>query len=432
MNWTALRFWMMRQSNGCSTPVQRSSAAKQWFQELAQTTKKPQKWRKQIHHTLFHRESSFAFYALNAWLISLWNRGIPVSGDRGVPHSQVHPCPHSRVRPCPHSRVRVLTYGYAPDRGIPVSGNRGIPVQPVTESCFRLLYRTNLFLFKRSMFMQNKEVLWKYPVRLISRNYRSLVVTRHQWTGYQPECCIFTMQLLMAWRKSDCSTHWKQLLASDTWSNFNVCVAEVRRSMCFVKEGWREHRFCVDWGKLWSGSQDMLERFSVLCFTILSHLIPDERGMIEMVNELCWLGCWLKHRLHANWRYDAGLPDWPFHLCMANFEKFGHFLNALAMKNHTWPFYEIWPFFQFLHYNEIVNKYYVVFCIFWRDFMSVLQQHHGTSTLYCFEVRSNDLTLAASWFCTNVSVSDSLMDTVGSCYTCNWRLLHSVVWLIMF
>jgi len=30
---------------------------------------------------------------------------------------------------------------------------------------------------------------------------------------------------------------------------------------------------------------------------------------------------------------------------MANFEKFGHFLNALAMKKHTWPFCEIWPFF---------------------------------------------------------------------------------------
>jgi len=62
----------------------------------------------------------------------------------------------------------------------------------------------------------------------------------------------------------------------------------------------------------------------------------------------------------------------------------------------------------------------------------LLQQHHGTSTLYCFEVCSNDLTLAANWFCTYVSVSDSRMDTIGRCYTCIWRLLYSVVWLIMF
>jgi len=30
---------------------------------------------------------------------------------------------------------------------------------------------------------------------------------------------------------------------------------------------------------------------------------------------------------------------------MANFEKFGHFGSALAMKKHIWPFYKIWPFF---------------------------------------------------------------------------------------
>jgi len=61
--------------------------------------------------------------------------------------------------------------------------------------------------------------------------------------------------------------------------------------------------------------------------------------------------------------------------------------------------------------------------------MSVLQQHHGTSTLYFFEVCSNDLTLAASWFCTYVSGNDSLMDTIGSCYTCIWGLLYLVMWL---
>jgi len=30
---------------------------------------------------------------------------------------------------------------------------------------------------------------------------------------------------------------------------------------------------------------------------------------------------------------------------MANFENFGHFLTALAMKKRIWPFCEIWPFF---------------------------------------------------------------------------------------
>jgi len=33
---------------------------------------------------------------------------------------------------------------------------------------------------------------------------------------------------------------------------------------------------------------------------------------------------------------------------MANFEKFGQFLTALAMKKRIWPFCEIWPFFGHL------------------------------------------------------------------------------------
>jgi len=36
----AWRFWTMKQSNGCSTPSPRFSAAKQWFKQLAQKTKK--------------------------------------------------------------------------------------------------------------------------------------------------------------------------------------------------------------------------------------------------------------------------------------------------------------------------------------------------------------------------------------------------------
>jgi len=39
MDCMAWQFWMMRQWNGCSTPAPRSSAAKQWFQQLAQKKK---------------------------------------------------------------------------------------------------------------------------------------------------------------------------------------------------------------------------------------------------------------------------------------------------------------------------------------------------------------------------------------------------------
>ena len=39
MDCTPWRFWTMRQLNGCSTPAPKSSAAKQWLQELAQKKK---------------------------------------------------------------------------------------------------------------------------------------------------------------------------------------------------------------------------------------------------------------------------------------------------------------------------------------------------------------------------------------------------------
>ena len=44
MDCMAWRFWTMRQVNGCSTPAPRSSAAKQWFEQLAQKTKKKFIW----------------------------------------------------------------------------------------------------------------------------------------------------------------------------------------------------------------------------------------------------------------------------------------------------------------------------------------------------------------------------------------------------
>ena len=43
MDCMAWRFWTMRQLNGCSTSAPRSSAAKQWFEQLAQE-KKVQKY----------------------------------------------------------------------------------------------------------------------------------------------------------------------------------------------------------------------------------------------------------------------------------------------------------------------------------------------------------------------------------------------------
>jgi len=103
---------------------------------------------------------------------------------------------------------------------------------------------------------------------------------------------------------------------------------------------------------------------------------------------------------------------------------------------NTWPFYEIWPFlghfFSCSHCNEYFNKYFVFFTFLDGLHVNVtVTPRHGASPLCCFEVCSNDSTLAASWFCTNVSVSDSLMLAIGSCYTCIWRLLHSVVWLIV-
>jgi len=40
MDCTTWQFWTMRQSNGCSTPASRSSAAKQWLEQLARKKKK--------------------------------------------------------------------------------------------------------------------------------------------------------------------------------------------------------------------------------------------------------------------------------------------------------------------------------------------------------------------------------------------------------
>jgi len=53
MDCTAWRFWTMRRANSCSKPVPRSSAAKQWFEELAQKMKKKKLWTTHTNFILF-------------------------------------------------------------------------------------------------------------------------------------------------------------------------------------------------------------------------------------------------------------------------------------------------------------------------------------------------------------------------------------------
>jgi len=110
---------------------------------------------------------------------------------------------------------------------------------------------------------------------------------------------------------------------------------------------------------------------------------------------------------------ESGLPDWPWN---GQFKKFGNFLTALAMKKCIWPFCEIWSFFQFV---TVKVSFHLIFClfVFFRQSScpSLLQWHRGTSTFYCFEVciNLNDLALAVSRICIDVSVSDNLLVTIG-------------------
>ena len=121
----------------------------------------------------------------------------------------------------------------------------------------------------------------------------------------------------------------------------------------------------------------------------------------------------------------AGLPGWPFHCILKNlaiFEihwpwknrighvmKFGHFFSFHTAMKFSINILSFLHFSEGLHVSVTATPWYF--------------------NLVFFEVCSNDLTLAASWFCTNVSSNDSLMDTIGSCYTCIWGLLCLVVWL---
>ena len=64
MDCMAWRFWMMRQPNGCSTPAPRSSAAKQWIEELAQMMMMEIQWTQ-----LFGKDVFWIFSIVAAWVL---------------------------------------------------------------------------------------------------------------------------------------------------------------------------------------------------------------------------------------------------------------------------------------------------------------------------------------------------------------------------
>ena len=68
MDCMAWRFWTMRQSNGCSTSALRSSAAKEWFQQLAQK-RITFMWWKQIHCWCFgkYKPNPITWFELTFW-----------------------------------------------------------------------------------------------------------------------------------------------------------------------------------------------------------------------------------------------------------------------------------------------------------------------------------------------------------------------------
>jgi len=59
---------------------------------------------------------------------------------------------------------------------------------------------------------------------------------------------------------------------------------------------------------------------------------------------------------------------------MANFEKFGHFLTALAMKNAFGYFVKLVHFLAIflVCHCRIKFSLNIVFCIFWTVFMSLI------------------------------------------------------------
>jgi len=69
----AWRFWTMRQPNGCSTPAPKSSATKQWIEELAQKKK----------NVIF--ESTRLNYTVQSCKFYFWRRHVQLLIERQRP-----------------------------------------------------------------------------------------------------------------------------------------------------------------------------------------------------------------------------------------------------------------------------------------------------------------------------------------------------------
>ena len=105
MECMAWRFWTMRQSNGCSTPALRSSAANQWLEELAQKKKK-RKFEYVIYICIVWKSLVCkSACAHNNWLQSVaierqkcWKpwKNIIVDTEQAVDASKVH-CPFTTL-----------------------------------------------------------------------------------------------------------------------------------------------------------------------------------------------------------------------------------------------------------------------------------------------------------------------------------------------
>ena len=119
---------------------------------------------------------------------------------------------------------------------------------------------------------------------------------------------------------------------------------------------------------------------------------------------LCWRGA------------KAGLPDWPFHSQFRKIRPFfncaGHEKTCLAILYH-WAIF--WPFFGLSLWNK-VSLNILSFCIFRTVFIPlIVTVTPWQFDLFFFEVCSIDLALAVIRFCTDVSVSDNLLVTIGIC-----------------
>jgi len=77
MDCMAWRFWTMRQPNGCSTPVLRSSATKQWFEQVSQN-KKNCNWSQKSAEVTW---STFQRFRSHAPFFSFWEKTVQQAQD---------------------------------------------------------------------------------------------------------------------------------------------------------------------------------------------------------------------------------------------------------------------------------------------------------------------------------------------------------------